>query len=112
MSLVNYNTITDVENMTLDERQCLLASRAGTISYNAFAAEIIFHAVYAEVTNREDLDEVGGILFISLRKAVYQSAQKADLSAEEDSWVSKGESFYAYEDSNYVNRQEALFGEF
>lgn len=100
---INNQTICveDINDLSLDEQQCLLASRAGTISYNAFAAEIIAHALgaYIPATNIE--------LYL-----IHRSAKKADLSSSEESSVSKGESVYAYDDSYFVEDQGVRFGKY
>ena len=65
-------TIADINNLTLEERQCLLASRSGAISYNAFAAEVVAHARAA-------------IIFRFIEPVfVYQHAKIADLSSSAD----------------------------
>lgn len=104
-NIYNPNTQTicveDINNLTLDEQQCLLASRAGTISYNAFAAEIIVHAIgaYIPAINIE--------LYV-----IHSSAKKADLSSVEESLVSKGESLYGYDDLFFVKDQGERFGKY
>lgn len=91
--------------MTLDERQCLLVSRAGTISYNAFAAEIIAHAIGAYYR--------GGLVVFGWHSAfIYNSAKKADLGANDVADHSKGESFYAEENAMLVEQQRGIFGDY
>lgn len=117
--------VSDVNNLSLKERQCLLATRAGTISYNAFAAEIIAHAIAAErmgkIKDAQDYlpDETVNNSFInnleSLLNKLYKRAQKADLGANEGKGEitdMMAEATYAYDWSHYVNRQEWYFGKF
>ncbi len=96
--------VRDINNLTLDEKQCLLVSRAGTISYNAWAAEIVAHAVATKRAPEMDgIDEV-----------FYESAKKADLgSSEGGDWKGKiVEKFFAFENSVYVVEQRRIFGDF
>lgn len=104
-------TVNDVNNLTLYERQCILATRAGTINYNAFAGEIVAHA-YAEPAL-----SIIGILpdnenLISILN-IYNSTKRADLSSEPganesiDEFV---EQFFAYEDSDFVEEQRDIHG--
>lgn len=91
----------DVNNLTLDERQCLLASRAGTISYNAFAAEIIAHAQGTVV-----FDFIGA-------DGLHTSAKKADMSSarsEAESVDIVVEFAFAYPNSPYYSIQSLLYG--
>lgn len=101
----NIITIKDINNLSLDEQQCLLVSRAGTISYNAFSAEIIAHAMGAYFNGGKTVIGVFGI-------PIYNSAKKADLGASDFDDYSKGESIYAREDAPLVIIQRRLFGDY
>lgn len=92
-------TINNIDLLSLDEKQCLLASRAGTISYNAFAAEIIAHA--------------DGTMFLYPIKPLYINSSKADLGANEGNGIKDkiAACFFAYEHSPYLVEQRRIFGE-
>lgn len=92
--------ISDLNNLTLEERQCLLVSRAGTISYNAWAAEIVAHAFATKIILSNNL--------------LYNSAKKADLGSSEGGTGKEKvvEQFFAYDDSIFVVQQRGIFGDF
>lgn len=102
-STTGFITVSNLDNLTIDERQCLLVSRAGTINYNAFAAEIVAHA-WATKKAPE---------FIFIDEIFYESAKKADLGVAEsdDSYGIIFEYFFAHEDSIFVEQQRGIFGE-
>ena len=100
--LSNTLSISDPDNVTYEEKICILACRTRNPNENSFAAEIVFHADWA---------------INHYHKLGYANAVKADLSAYED--IDIKESFFLEPQykrrnliiKNYYNKQIRIHGE-
>ncbi len=83
--------------LSLAEKQCILAIRSCNPSFNSFAAEIVYHA-------QKTYDE--GYIF----GLGYEQAIKADMGIGEEpyGWISE---LYKGYDGEYVARQRRIFGD-
>ena len=96
-------TFEDINNLSLEEKQCLLVVRTGNPSLNSFAAEIIYHAVKtAEYHNMKNW-------WFGLDSG-YNSAKKADMGAFEEKDDFTDNAYINY-NGEYVKTQRNLFGD-
>lgn len=102
---VKYNNELYSRVMEESEIEALNEMNWTYISYNAFAAEIIAHAIMAD---NDILKELFGELYFYSAK----SALKADLGVNDIADYSKGERFYAEEDALLVEQQRGIFGDY
>ncbi len=98
-STTNTIHISDINNLSLLEEQCLLASRSGAVSYNGFAAEIVAHAWGAQQTMDHGFQD----------GEIYEHCLSADLGSNEGSLEAM---LFAYRYSWFYDRQREIFGDY
>ncbi|MCR4642467.1 MAG: cellulose binding domain-containing protein [Lachnospiraceae bacterium] len=102
--------ITDYNNPSIAEIQCVLSCRTNNPSMNSFAGEICFHAraLYAANINYETSTNPFEDLFWPY--AMYKHAIRADLNLDKEA-VGIAASPYKDYDGMYVKEQRAIFGD-
>ena len=98
----NLVIISNKSNLTLAEKQCILAIRSSNPSINSFAAEIVYHA---EKTNEYSWSKNSpGLNYI------YKAAIKADLGIGEEQYGIAASQYKEY-NGNYVKAQRQKWGD-
>ncbi len=103
--------IADTHNLTLAEKQCILAARTSNPSFNSFAAEVVAHAQFTEMYAFNDLMWINPISAYIIH-SIYSSGIKADLGiGEEPSWLTSFSEAYKGYNGIYVSSQRAVWGD-
>lgn len=122
----NTLTISDLNNLTIKEKQSILAVRTANISFNSFAAEVVYHAVntiesaksaklYYEIMNDPFSDEnerLSASIGYSAELEIFERAVKADMGVGEESESGVLDSSYYDYDGEYVVEQRNIWGDF
>lgn len=85
----DYIVIADLYNPTLAEQECILAMHSGNPSFDSFAAEIVYHAKYAD------------------NVLVHTHTVKADLNAGDKQLIERE---FKADNSSYIKSQIAVSG--
>ena len=96
----NYIIINNPNSLTLSEMKAILITHTSNVSLYSFAAEIVFHADYA--------DRFSNLVFIY---DVYESAIKADMGIGEEKESGFSDWYYYNDDSQYVKDQKSNHNE-
>ena len=95
-------------NPSINEIQCILSCRTNNPSMNSFAAEIYYHAIYADLYN--DRKYFSSIPEFIIEYSLYQHAVRADLNLELENFPSEAKKYKSY-DGKYVVLQRNMFGD-
>ena len=93
--------IKDPQNPTVYEKYAVLATHTADTSFNCFAAEVRYHALF--------LNPLAKIRIPFLRISVYESAIRADLSIDDGEF--EGNAPYHKADTGFVNAHKKYHGD-